>query len=191
MNGYQSDTIAPAQTGNIPIENLMGGFGITSGTGSVYDLALDPPIKTYKTGMQLMVVFHQTNAGADKINVNGKGEIPLLKFTDGTYQPIAPGDLVSSGIYMLVNRGSFFQVILGLNPSSIPPGVWTTKGEFDASGDTPMFPAGKAGDVYVVSQGGTISLWYQVWEKDVLYCRRDNMGNSEDWIVIPHLFAMP
>lgn len=81
--GYQSDiTINEFNIEeNFPIEQSLGGFGVTTGTQeNVYELALTPKLtKPYEPGLQLQVRFHQVNTDAAVINVDGLGEVPLVK----------------------------------------------------------------------------------------------------------------
>ncbi|GAA0892655.1 hypothetical protein GCM10009122_23340 [Fulvivirga kasyanovii] len=123
IGGYQSDLDLQKvkYVGDFPVENSLGGFGETTGTGNNYQLALNPPISKYREGLPLEVKFHAVNTGTATLNVDGKGAVPLKKISNGVLVPLEAGD-IKAAIHYLVYDGTSFQVATGILPSfSIDP----------------------------------------------------------------------
>ncbi|OED42507.1 hypothetical protein AB832_03015 [Flavobacteriaceae bacterium (ex Bugula neritina AB1)] len=77
--GYQSDFTLDNVSGdsNLPQENNLGGYAITTGADdNVYELSLDPPLtKPYKAGLSVEVVFHNGNTDSATLNIDNQGAI--------------------------------------------------------------------------------------------------------------------
>ncbi len=118
IGGYQSDVNLQdiGFVGDFPIENSLGGFGITTGNSDDFELALDPPLTEYRIGLELQIRFNHPNAGDARINVNQLGVIPLMKVVDGILEDLKPGDLDIVRLYTLKFDGACFQV-------DVPPEV--------------------------------------------------------------------
>ncbi len=116
--GYQSDLTLNSirGTGNIPIENSLGGYGVTIGNGvNLYYVLLTPRlIAPYKTGLPLNIYFHKPNTGASQINIDRKGLVPLKKFDGTELVDLESGDIQTGVIYTLVFDGTVFQVLTGV-----------------------------------------------------------------------------
>jgi hypothetical protein len=69
--------------------------------------------------------------------------------------------------------------------------VWKTVGEIDVSGDTPYVPAGKAGEVRVVTGFGSLNGSWPANADDLVYYKRDTEGSPADWLIIPHVPPVP
>ncbi|WP_027393173.1 hypothetical protein [Aquimarina latercula] len=118
MEGYQSDFRISAIRGedNVPLENSLGGYGVTTGTDdNVYELVLDPPLtKEYAVGLPLELKFHEANTDEATLNIDKQGAVPLKKFDGESLIPIVNGDLKTDLIYKLVFDGDCFQVLTGI-----------------------------------------------------------------------------
>ncbi len=118
--GYQSDlTLNNIRgDGNVPIENSLGGYGVTIGNAiNKYYALLSPTLTSpYKTGLPLHIYFHQPNTGASSINIDRKGLVPLKKFDGDALVDLASGDIQIGIIYTLVFDGTVFQVLTGIPP---------------------------------------------------------------------------
>ncbi|WP_025663277.1 hypothetical protein [Aquimarina megaterium] len=116
--GYQSDLTLDNVSGdsNLPQENNLGGFGNTTGANeNVYELSLNPKLtKSYKAGLSVEVVFHNSNTDNATLNIDNQGAIPLKKFNGVSLIPIIAGDLKTALIYKLVFDGNCFQVLTGI-----------------------------------------------------------------------------
>lgn len=124
MGGYQSDFRLADVRGdsNIPLENSLGGYGITTSvTDDAYELSLDPKLtKPYEAGVAIEVVFNRINTEAATLNIDGQGAVPLKKFNGVSLVPLAANDLKTNLIYKLVFDGRCFQVLTGI---SLPTGI--------------------------------------------------------------------
>jgi len=122
--GYDSDVnLQDIQfVGDFPLENSLGGFGVTTGTGNNYVLGLNPSITAYRIGMRFEVQFNNANSGAATLDVDGQGVASLKKIVNGALVELSPNDLNSTGIYDLVFDGSCLQVVNGIevSASSLP-----------------------------------------------------------------------
>ncbi|WP_271769194.1 hypothetical protein [Aquimarina algiphila] len=118
MGGYQSDFRISATRGedNLPLENSLGGYGVTTGTDdNVYELSLDPKLtRPYEAGLPVEVVFHSENTEAVTLNIDEQGAIPLKKFNGVSLIPLIANDLKTNLVYNLVYDGSCFQVLTGI-----------------------------------------------------------------------------
>lgn len=148
--GYNSDTNLNNlnYVGDFPIENSLGGFGITTGSGNNYKLSLTPTLKqTYRLGLLLQVKFNHINTASASLNVDDKGTVPIKKVSSaGALVDVAPGDLNTTIHYILIYDGNFFQVASGiqnngsttLNPASETlPGIvrYATTAESNDAGN--------------------------------------------------------
>ncbi|WP_299243024.1 hypothetical protein [uncultured Aquimarina sp.] len=118
MGGYQSDFRISAIRGedNLPSENSLGGYGVTTGTDdNIYELSLDPKLtRPYEAGLPVEVVFHSGNTESATLNIDEQGAVPLKKFDGGSLIPIENGDLKTELVYQLVFDGDCFQVLTGI-----------------------------------------------------------------------------
>lgn len=116
--GYQSDFRLDnvRGDGNIPIENSLGGYGITTSTiDDIYELSLAPKLtKVYEAGVSIEVVFHRANTAVVTLNIDKQGAIPLKKFNGVSLIPLIAGDIKTELIYKLVFDGNCFQVLTGI-----------------------------------------------------------------------------
>lgn len=124
MGGYQSDFRIEDVRGeeNLPLENSLGGYGVTTGADdNVYQLSLDPPLtKEYEAGLPIELRFHNSNTDASTLNIDKQGAVPLKKFDGQSLVPLATGDLKTDLVYKLVFDGACFQVLTGI---SLPSGI--------------------------------------------------------------------
>jgi hypothetical protein len=90
--------------------------GITSGSTSFYAMTLDPPAARYNDYMTLTAVPHATNTTVVRMNVNGLGNVPVLR-NDG--QELQAGDWRALRPAIIAYYGGAFYVC-SLVPSQLP-----------------------------------------------------------------------
>jgi hypothetical protein len=116
--GYQSDFTLDNVSGdsNLPQENSLGGYAITTGADdNVYALSLDPSLtKPYKAGLSVEVVFHNANTDSATLNIDNQGAMPLKKFNGISLTSLTAEDLKTKLVYKLVFDGTCFQVLTGI-----------------------------------------------------------------------------
>lgn len=131
IGGYSSDVNLNDlnYVGDFPVENSLGGFGVTSGGTDDYVLELDPALKNaYRQGLSIQVKFNHGNTGVSTININGKGAVPIMKAVNGLLVDLAADDLGTINHYLLLFNGTCFQVVAGLK-SSIETASETVEGK--------------------------------------------------------------
>lgn len=111
IGGYQSNFNFNALqlVGDFPIDHLLGGYGVASGTDT-YGLSLSTAITAYRAGLALEVKFTHPNTGASTINVDGKGAQAIRKVKNGALAELEAGDLAIYKVHILIYDGSCFQV---------------------------------------------------------------------------------
>lgn len=131
IGGYSSDVNLNDlnYVGDFPVENSLGGFGVTSGGTDDYVLELDPALKNaYRQGLSIQVKFNHGNSGVSTININGKGAVPIMKAVNGVLVDLSADDLGTINHYLLLFDGTCFQVVAGLK-SSIETASETVEGK--------------------------------------------------------------
>ena len=131
IGGYSSDVNLNDlnYVGDFPVENSLGGFGVTSGGTDDYVLELDPALKNaYRQGLSIQVKFNHGNSGVSTININGKGAVPIMKAMNGILVDLDTDDLGTINHYLLLFDGTCFQVVSGLK-SSIETASETVEGK--------------------------------------------------------------
>jgi len=131
IGGYSSDVNLNDlnYVGDFPVENSLGGFGVTTGGTDDYVLELDPALKnTYRQGLSIQVKFNHGNSGVSTININGKGAVPIMKAVNRVLVDLAADDLGTINHYLLLFDGTCFQVVAGLK-SSIETASETVEGK--------------------------------------------------------------
>ncbi|MCI5054615.1 MAG: hypothetical protein MRY83_00835 [Flavobacteriales bacterium] len=131
IGGYSSDVNLNDlnYVGDFPVENSLGGFGVTTGGTDDYVLELDPALKNaYRQGLSIQVKFNHGNSGVSTININGKGAVPIMKAVNGVLVDLAADDLGIINHYLLLFDGTCFQVVAGLK-SSIETASETVEGK--------------------------------------------------------------
>jgi len=131
IGGYSSDVNLNDlnYVGDFPVENSLGGFGVTTGGTDDYVLELDPALKNaYRQGLSIQVKFNHGNSGVSTININGKGAVPIMKAVNGSLVDLAADDLGIINHYLLLFDGTCFQVVAGLK-SSIETASETVEGK--------------------------------------------------------------
>lgn len=131
IGGYSSDVNLNDlnYVGDFPVENSLGGFGVTSGGTDDYVLELDPALKNaYRQGLSIQVKFNHGNTGVSTININGKGAVPIMKVVNSVLVDLAADDLGTINHYLLLFDGTCFQVVAGLK-SSIETASETAEGK--------------------------------------------------------------
>ncbi len=131
IGGYSSDVNLNDlnYVGDFPVENSLGGFGVTTGGTDDYVLELDPALKNaYRQGLSIQVKFNHGNSGVSTININGKGAVPIMKAVNGVLVDLAADDLGTINHYLLLFDGTCFQVVAGLK-SSIETASETVEGK--------------------------------------------------------------
>ena len=109
--------------GDFPLENSLGGFGLSTGTANNYVLTLAPPLTQYRIGMPFQVKFNLVNTGIATLNVDGKGATPLKKIVNGVLVDLVANDINTKRVFFLVYDGAVMQVVSGielLDLSEIP-----------------------------------------------------------------------
>ena len=131
IGGYSSDVNLNDlnYVGDFPVENSLGGFGVTTGGTDDYVLGLDPALKNaYRQGLSIQVKFNHGNTGVSTININGKGAVPIMKAMNGVLVDLSADDLGTINHYLLLFDGTCFQVVAGLK-SSIATASETVEGK--------------------------------------------------------------
>ncbi|QKX04125.1 hypothetical protein HN014_04125 [Aquimarina sp. TRL1] len=133
MGGYQSDFRIEDVRGeeNLPLENSLGGYGVTTGADdNVYELSLSPPLtKEYEAGLPIELRFHKENTDVATLNVDKQGAVSLKKFNGQSLVPLVAGDLKTDLIYKLVFDGFCFQVLTGILPKVDIPTIGSNSQE--------------------------------------------------------------
>ncbi|WP_435134746.1 hypothetical protein [Formosa sp. A9] len=131
IGGYSSDVNLNDlnYVGDFPVENSLGGFGVTTGGTDDYVLELDPALKNaYRQGLSIQVKFNHGNSGVSTININGKGAVPIMKAVNGVLVDLSADDLGTINHYLLLFDGTCFQIVAGLK-SSIETASETVEGK--------------------------------------------------------------
>jgi hypothetical protein len=88
---------------------------VSTGSADAYILTISQQIAGYYQGLELRFKANFTNAGTATVNVrtqlapSGLGAVTLKK--NGGASNLASGDMVSGGVYTIINDGTFFQVV--------------------------------------------------------------------------------
>lgn len=70
-------------------------YGVTTGTGAAYLLTFTPPLPGYVDGSCFLFRAHTANTGDVTLNVNGRGVVPLRKWSSGVAVALSPGDIAT------------------------------------------------------------------------------------------------
>lgn len=111
IGGYQSNFNFNALqlVGDFPIDHLLGGYGVASGTNT-YVLSVNPAIGAYRAGLPLEVKFTHPNTGPATLNVDGNGPKAIKKIKHGALADLDAGDLAIYKVHILIYDGAYFQV---------------------------------------------------------------------------------
>lgn len=201
MSGYQSDVNIDLASldfqGDIPVENTLGGFAVTTGTANQYQLALPTSLTAYREGLALRVKFHTANTNSTiALNVDGLGPIALKKIVSNQRVNLDIGDLGNEPIYDLTFDGAFFQVLTGISSATTATpslNALTLKGFLNGS-QYPAFPQADRGDCYTITGDGEIGNGdfgpgLDVFTGDLVYALLDNPGGDyedvkNDWAML-------
>lgn len=88
--------------GNLPAQYLVGGYGTTTGSATLYELALNPPVSQLPDGLTLKVRFHVENAAGAQLSVDGIGTFPLVVALTTGVVPIAAAHLKVGRPYAVI-----------------------------------------------------------------------------------------
>jgi len=200
MSGYQSDINLKALNfeGDLPVENTLGGFAITTGNANHYLLNLSSPLTGYRIGLSLQVKFHVANTDpVVSLNVDGLGFVLIKKVVGNELVDVRVDELGTDPIYDLIYDGTYFQV--GINSSTTVATAPSTDGTLVLKGflngsQFPSFPQATRGDCYIVSGDGEIgngdfSSGLIVYRGDLVYANSGNAGGdyedlSNDWSML-------
>jgi hypothetical protein len=83
----------------------------TTGTGTAYLMALDPPITGYIVNQCFTFRAHVTNTGAVTLNVNGVGIKPLKKYVGTVLNDLVAGDITGGQIVLTCYDGTTMQMV--------------------------------------------------------------------------------
>ena len=197
MSGYQNDvTFQADDLTNLPVETSSNNFAITTGQANDYQLSFQPPLTKYRLGLTIRVRFHAINTAASSLTIDGVGSVPIRKLIDQQLKALESTDLQTAPIYQLIYDGAVFQVTITTSSNATSTqGFWVDKGPLDAA-TTDSLPAGQRGDIYTISNAGTLgaNVYHRgitVEKGDILQCIQDNSGGSlriasvrEGWNVI-------
>ena len=153
IGGYSSDVNLNDlnYVGDFPVENSLGGFGVTTGGTDDYVLELDPALKNaYRQGLSIQVKFNHGNSGVSTININGKGAVPIMKAVNGVLVDLSADDLGTINHYLLLFDGTCFQIVAGLK-SSIETASETVEGKARVA-TTQEVNAGTSNSTFVTPQ---------------------------------------
>src|SRR4029450_1230618 len=70
--------------------------GPSTGTGTAYLLALNPPTPAYVVDQMFVFRAHTANTGPATLNVDGRGALPLKKWQAGALVGLAAGEIPRS-----------------------------------------------------------------------------------------------
>ena len=70
-------------------------YGVTTGTGAAYILTFTPPLPGYVDGSCFLFRAHTANTGDVTLNVNGRGVVPIRKWSSGVAVALSPGDIAT------------------------------------------------------------------------------------------------
>lgn len=100
------------------VQNSVGTFATTGGSGSAYTVTLSQALTSYQTGQNIKFKANHTNTGAATINVSNVGVVPL-QGNLGTN--LVAGDIVADGVYEIIYDGSGWKLTnsQGTNQSTI------------------------------------------------------------------------
>ena len=108
--GTINDTLYPSVEAVVEVAQPIW-YAATSGTDT-YTATLTGIVPTaYYAGMQVKLLFGNTNTGAATINLNSLGAKAITKGTAGT-TALSASDLVVTKIYTLIYDGTRFQIDL-------------------------------------------------------------------------------
>src|SRR4029450_936096 len=99
--------------------------GPSTGTGTAYLLALNPPTPAYVVDQMFVFRAHTANTGPATLNVDGRGALPLKKWKAGQLGDLAAGDIPMSRETVVMYDGAVMQV---LTISSLAPGAGVSVG---------------------------------------------------------------
>jgi hypothetical protein len=99
--------------------------GPSTGTGTAYLLALNPPTPAYVVDQMFVFRAHTANTGPATLNVDGRGALPLKKWQAGALVDLAAGDIPMSRETVVMYDGAVMQV---LTISSLAPGAGVSVG---------------------------------------------------------------
>lgn len=102
-------------------------YGLATGSGNAYILALTPAITSYTAGQIVSFKANHTNSGPSTININGLGAKTIKKNKD---YDLEAGDIKADGVYTIMYDGANFQMISQL-------GKKTEAKDFKASPQSP------------------------------------------------------
>ena len=103
-------------------ENIVSGIA-ASGTDT-YTATYSPTITSYTSGLKVFIKFTNANTTTATINLNSIGAIAIVK---GVSTPLASGDIVAGGTYVLYYDGTNFVLlnsVLTNNKTNYSP-TWT------------------------------------------------------------------
>lgn len=94
------------------LQQNRGAFAAADGGPSDFTATGAPPFLGYRQGMVLWLLMPPStpNSGVTRLNVDGKGFIPILRY-DGS--PVAPGDLPAATVVGLAFRNNAWQMVAG------------------------------------------------------------------------------
>src|SRR5262245_47468439 len=98
------------------IQRGLPEFSLLTGGPNFYAATLSPPMTAYNGGLTLCVVPNVTNSGVVRINVNGKGDVPVMR-NDGA--ELVTGDW-PAGRPMLISYLNGWFYVIGFVKSQIP-----------------------------------------------------------------------
>lgn len=83
----------------------------TTGTGTAYLMALDPPIVEYRINQCFTFKAHVANTGAATLNVNGVAIKTLKKYVGTVQSDLVPGDISLGQIVLTCYDGTVMQMV--------------------------------------------------------------------------------
>jgi hypothetical protein len=99
--------------------------GPSTGTGTAYLLALNPPTPAYVVDQMFVFRAHTANTGPATLDVDGRGAKPLKKWQAGVLVDLVAGDIPMTRETVVVYDGAVMQV---LTISSLAPGAGVSVG---------------------------------------------------------------
>lgn len=118
----------------VPIQNLIANYQDT-GTANAYVITPSPAFGSYFSAMTFNVIPAHSNTGASVINVNGIGNIAIVR-QNGT--AVQGGDIPAGGLIQLIYQATLGKFILN---SSLSPNM-TTRTILSSSSGSYTVPAG-------------------------------------------------
>lgn len=135
--------------------------GTVGGSANAITITLSPPLTSYTNFQTVRFRATATNTGAATINIDGNGDLDIVKIKGGVSQNIDAGNILLDGIYEGVVNGGEFQLLTLIEEGlvSVSQGdLNTSTGSVSGGSVLPNVPRVLAFDVDASGGSSTVSL---------------------------------